>query len=101
MIRRPPRSTLFPYTTLFRSVVPLAAVAVIAILAFGFSRVLLTVPPEAATVVAIATAANILIGGAFVALRPRLHRVGVLEIALIALYPVLIEIGRASCRERV
>src|SRR2546430_8763571 len=26
MIRRPPRSTLFPYTTLFRSVVALAAV---------------------------------------------------------------------------
>src|SRR5436853_3094260 len=25
MIRRPPRSTLFPYTTLFRSVIPLAA----------------------------------------------------------------------------
>src|SRR2546422_2933622 len=25
MIRRPPRSTLFPYTTLFRSDVPLAA----------------------------------------------------------------------------
>src|SRR2546427_4253830 len=24
MIRRPPRSTLFPYTTLFRSLVPLA-----------------------------------------------------------------------------
>src|SRR2546426_9255452 len=27
MIRRPPRSTLFPYTTLFRSVVDLARVA--------------------------------------------------------------------------
>src|SRR5256885_17076772 len=27
MIRRPPRSTLFPYTTLFRSVVPLLHVA--------------------------------------------------------------------------
>src|SRR2546427_9096388 len=26
MIRRPPRSTLFPYTTLFRSLQPLAAV---------------------------------------------------------------------------
>src|SRR2546425_12810629 len=24
MIRRPPRSTLFPYTTLFRSVIPIA-----------------------------------------------------------------------------
>src|SRR5260370_6225213 len=28
MIRRPPRSTLFPYTTLFRSVLALAALAV-------------------------------------------------------------------------
>src|SRR2546422_11604052 len=27
MIRRPPRSTLFPYTTLFRSLVPLSSVA--------------------------------------------------------------------------
>src|SRR3712207_9000133 len=27
MIRRPPRSTLFPYTTLFRSPVPLRALA--------------------------------------------------------------------------
>src|SRR2546426_9503055 len=26
MIRRPPRSTLFPYTTLFRSVIPCATV---------------------------------------------------------------------------
>src|SRR5690349_22646305 len=26
MIRRPPRSTLFPYTTLFRSVVPAAGI---------------------------------------------------------------------------
>src|SRR5256885_13987014 len=28
MIRRPPRSTLFPYTTLFRSIVPLEIIAV-------------------------------------------------------------------------
>src|SRR3989441_8471715 len=27
MIRRPPRSTLFPYTTLFRSIRPVAALA--------------------------------------------------------------------------
>src|SRR5689334_24803738 len=27
MIRRPPTSTLFPYTTLFRSVIPLDAIA--------------------------------------------------------------------------
>src|SRR5687768_17690882 len=30
MIRRPPRSTLFPYTTLFRSVPPLATATVLA-----------------------------------------------------------------------
>src|SRR5438067_2590386 len=29
MIRRPPRSTLFPYTTLFRSVVPIAHVELV------------------------------------------------------------------------
>src|SRR5687767_15569770 len=34
MIRRPPRSTLFPYTTLFRSV--LLGVEVLALLALGF-----------------------------------------------------------------
>src|SRR3989449_636088 len=30
MIRRPPRSTLFPYTTLFRSLLPLATVIILA-----------------------------------------------------------------------
>src|SRR2546422_2576404 len=34
MIRRPPRSTLFPYTTLFRS--PLLAVAMLEALAAGY-----------------------------------------------------------------
>src|SRR2546427_9150674 len=33
MIRRPPRSTLFPYTTLFRSVIGLSAAAYLAYLA--------------------------------------------------------------------
>src|SRR3712207_7854819 len=41
MIRRPPRSTLFPYTTLFRSAgrVAGAAVLVALVLARGFLRV--------------------------------------------------------------
>src|SRR2546422_9922940 len=34
MIRRPPRSTLFPYTTLFRSIVGIAT----AVMAFGLIR---------------------------------------------------------------
>src|SRR5690349_22861273 len=35
MIRRPPRSTLFPYTTLFRSLGPFAGVLAIAVSDFG------------------------------------------------------------------
>src|SRR5690554_3908366 len=34
-IRRPPRSTLFPYTTLFRSALPVGAVAAIVLVAEG------------------------------------------------------------------
>src|SRR5438034_3067116 len=37
MIRRPPRSTLFPYTTLFRSVIASAAAGVLAYPAFVFA----------------------------------------------------------------
>jgi plastocyanin len=71
-------------------VVPVVAVLVIFLGTVGFSRILLGISHEAATTIAIATAANILIACAFVALRPRMHRVGVLEVALIALYPILI-----------
>src|SRR2546430_8213778 len=35
MIRRPPRSTLFPYTTLFRSLVALGALAAVGLVAFA------------------------------------------------------------------
>jgi plastocyanin len=71
-------------------VVPVVAIAVIFVSTLGFSRILLGVTPEGATTIALVTAANILVACAFVALRPRMHRVGVLEVALIALYPVLI-----------
>ncbi|MFN2488599.1 MAG: plastocyanin/azurin family copper-binding protein [Actinomycetota bacterium] len=77
-------------------VVPLVAMLLIAALTFGFSRVLLTISQEAATMVALMMSANILIAAAFVALRPRIHRVGVLEVALIALYPVVIAVVIAS-----
>jgi plastocyanin len=71
-------------------VVPLAAVVLIFLGTVGFSRILLGISHEAATTIAIATAANILVACSFVALRPRMHRVGVLEVALIALYPLVI-----------
>src|SRR3712207_8123310 len=38
MIRRPPRSTLFPYTALFRSVLRTADALVVTVLAAGGSR---------------------------------------------------------------
>jgi plastocyanin len=73
-------------------VIPLSAVAVIALVAWGFSRVLLSIPPGAATAVAIITAVNILGACAFLALRPNLGRASILELVLVALYPVLIGI---------
>jgi plastocyanin len=71
-------------------VVPLAAIAVIALVTIGYSRILLGVTAEAATAIALVTAANILIACSFVALRSRMHRIGVLEVVLIALYPILV-----------
>src|SRR5689334_24114986 len=38
MIRRPPRSTLFPYTTLFRSIIFFQKVASPAALSFGITK---------------------------------------------------------------
>jgi plastocyanin len=77
-------------------VIPLVAVVVIALAMWGFSRVLLAIPHEAATTVALVTAANILIACAFVALRPRMHGVGILEVVLIALYPVVVAVVIAN-----
>src|SRR3712207_7761769 len=34
MIRRPPRSTLFPYTTLFRSIITISITALLAVFTF-------------------------------------------------------------------
>ena len=77
-------------------VVPVVAIVLIAAAAFGFSRILLTVPPEAATVLALVMAANILIAASLIALRRRMHRVAVLEVVLIALYPVLVGVVLAN-----
>src|SRR2546426_10469841 len=45
MIRRPPRSTLFPYTTLFRSSVIVAAVRALADPAFNLNAIQTTTHP--------------------------------------------------------
>ncbi len=70
-------------------VIPLAALAVIALLVYGFSRLLLA-EPEAATAVALLTAANVLAAAAFIALRRDLSRTAIVELLIVASYPLLI-----------
>ena len=72
--------------------IPLAALVAIAVVAFLFSRVLLAVPREAAILIAIVMAANILGGFAFAALRPKLSRSQRIELAMVIGYPLLIGI---------
>ena len=71
-------------------VIPLGALAVIVLVAFGFSRVLLAVPKEAATMIAMVASANVLGAFAYAALRPRMQPVTMVELGIILLYPLLI-----------
>jgi plastocyanin len=77
-------------------VIPLGALAVIAIVSVGFSRILLSVPKEAATMLAIVAAANVLGAFAYAALRPRMQPVTMAELAIILLYPVIIGLAIAQ-----
>lgn len=73
-------------------VIPLGALAVIALIAVGMSRILLSVPKEVSVVIAIAIATNILIACAFIALRPESARLSWAELSIVALYPLIIGI---------
>ena len=77
-------------------VIPLGALAVIAIVAVGFSRILLAVPKEAATMLAIVAATNVLGAFAYAALRPRMQPVTMAELGIIVLYPVIIGLAIAQ-----
>src|SRR2546425_13150225 len=106
MIRRPPRSTLFPYTTLFRSV------SMVTFLPGAAGLALLFVPRRSVAVLRVASLAITVVtfvfslplyfgfdgditGYQFEENRPWMPTLG-------AAYHVGIdEIGRASCRERV
>jgi plastocyanin len=76
--------------------IPLGALLFIAVLAIGFSRILLSVPAEAATAIAIVMAVNVLGACAFLALRPRIQRASLIELVLVALYPVVVGIAIAQ-----
>ncbi len=77
-------------------VIPLAALAVIAIVAIGFAQILLAVPKEAATMLAVVAAANILGAFAYAALRPKMQPVTMAELGVIVLYPVIIGLAIAQ-----
>lgn len=77
-------------------VIPIGALLVIGLLVFGFARVLLAVPREAAILIAIAMAANILAACAVLALRPRMSGATMAELAAVVLYPVIIGVAIAA-----
>jgi plastocyanin len=71
-------------------IVPLGALLLIAAFAIGFSRILLSVPHEVATVIAVVMAANVLTACAVLALRRDPNRSMMSELAIIVLYPVVV-----------
>lgn len=72
--------------------IPVAALFAIAAVTIGMSRVLLSIPPEAATTVALASAANVLIAAAILAQRKRMGSTSLIEMGVIVVYPVVIGI---------
>ena len=76
-------------------ILPIVVLLGIALVTFGFSRVLLALEAEVATVIALVSAANLLGACAFVALRPDAARRRWAELAAVVLYPVLIGIAIA------
>src|SRR5256886_17286420 len=97
MIRRPPRSTLFPYTTLFRSLNRTGTGYTLTASASGFAPVTSTafdIIPGTATQLAFTVQPSNTVAGA--AISP--------AVQVTALDPAgnpVPKIGRASCRERV
>jgi len=76
-------------------ILPIGALVVIALVAIGFAEILLNVPKEIATVIALATSANILVALSVIATRPNMSRARILEVLAVMLYPVVIGAGLA------
>jgi plastocyanin len=73
-------------------VIPIGALLLIALVTILFSQVLLALPKEAATTVALAFAANILVACAVLALRKRTDVTTMAELFVVVSYPVVIGI---------
>ena len=76
-------------------VIPIAALLIIGVVAIGVSQVLLNIPKEAATVVALALALNILGGCAVLALRRETDPSTLGELMVVVSYPLVIGIALA------
>ncbi|MEA2509817.1 MAG: hypothetical protein QOG21_1899 [Actinomycetota bacterium] len=72
--------------------IPVGALLLIAIVTIGLSRILLNIPSEAAVIVALAVAIDVLGAAAYLASRPRMARGTVVELFMVALFPVVIGI---------
>ena len=77
-------------------VIPLVALVIIGALTIGMSRILLSVPKEVATIIAIAVAVNVLIGAAVVAARPTSARSSWAELAIVFAYPIIVGVVLAQ-----
>jgi plastocyanin len=72
-------------------VIPVGALVLVAAVTIGFSQVLLAIPSEAATAVALVTALNVL-GACAVIATKRLSQTAIAELLIVVLYPVIIGI---------
>ncbi len=93
---RPDLTTEVRFKVPLPIVIPLGALAVISVVAIGFSQILLAVPKEAATLLAMVASANILGAFAYAALRPKMQPVTMAELGIIVLYPVIIGLAIAQ-----
>ena len=77
-------------------VIPVGALVLIGLVAVGVSRILLSVPKEAAVVIALSLAGNVLIACTILALRPQESRWSWAELLVVATYPLVIGIVIAN-----
>jgi plastocyanin len=72
--------------------IPVGALLLIAIITIGLSRILLNIPADAAVIVALAVAIDVLGAAAYLAARPSMARGTMAELLMVALFPVIIGI---------
>jgi plastocyanin len=72
--------------------IPVGALLFIAVMTIGLSRILLNVPSDAAVIIALAVALDVLGGAAYLAARPRPSPGTLAELMMVVLFPVIIGI---------